>query len=88
MNCGFCVEVNANGSQAMAIQLDNYEDHQLQYNSIHALADLYHVDESRLRKLYESKMKELSGGAKITSFLPVLAERYIKDILRVTVDSL
>jgi hypothetical protein len=74
--------VGGKGIEPMASQFDNDEDRRLHFNTIHALSELYDVDEARLREIYESKLEELSLSAKITSFLPVLAERHIKNILR------
>lgn len=66
----------------MSIQSgDGDENHQLHSDMIHALSERYHVDESTIRELYESKLEELSFQATITSFLPVLIERHLKDSL-------
>jgi hypothetical protein len=71
----------------MPIQLDNNADHQLHFDAIHALSERYHVDESKIREMYESKLEELSFNATITSFLPVLIERHVKNILLYTTDA-
>ena len=55
----------------MSIQLDNGTDRQHLSEMIHALSERYHVDESTIREIYESKLEELSFNASITSFLPV-----------------
>lgn len=71
----------------MSIQLDNGTDRQHLSEMIHALSERYHVDESTIREIYESKLEELSFNASITSFLPVLIERHVKNKLQVTNDS-
>jgi len=65
----------------MTIQLHNDAEHQLHFDAIHALSKRYQVDESEIRKLYESKLEELSFNATIKSFLPVLIERHVKNQL-------
>lgn len=72
----------------MSIQSKGGEDnHQLDYETIHALSERYHVDESTIRELYESKLEELSFHATITSFLPVLIERHLRDSLQYADDA-
>lgn len=66
----------------MSIQSDNNSADRVDPSeTIHALSERYHVDESTVRKMYESKFEELSFHATITSFLPVLIERHVKDLL-------
>ena len=65
----------------MSIQLDNGTDRQHLSEMIHALSERYHVDESTIREIYESKLEELSFNATIKSFLPVLIERHVKNQL-------
>ena len=71
----------------MSIQLDNGENNQHLSEMIHALSERYHVDESTIREIYESKLEELSFNASITSFLPVLIKRHVKNKLQDTHDS-
>ncbi len=65
----------------MSIQANDGEDRQLHSDTIHALSERYQVDESTIRELYENKLEELRFQATITSFLPVLIERYVKNRL-------
>lgn len=72
----------------MSIQSSEGEDnHQLSSDTIHALSERYHVDESTIRELYENKLEELSFHATITSFLPVLIERHLRESLQYTDDA-
>ena len=66
----------------MSIQLDNGIDNQFHADTIHTLSERYQVDESAIREMYESKLEELSFHATITSFLPVLIERHVKNVLQ------
>lgn len=68
----------------MNIQPAAEDDQQLHSGVIHSLSERYHVDESEIRKMYESKLEELSFNATITSFLPVLIERHVKSILQLS----
>jgi hypothetical protein len=70
----------------MSIQFDNDENRQDHAEMIHALSERYHVDESTIRELYESKLAELRFNASITAFLPVLIERYVKTRIHITRD--
>lgn len=70
----------------MSSQFHTGEDRQLHSDAIHALSERYHVDESTIREMYESKLEELRFHATITSFLPVLIERHVKNILHYTHD--
>lgn len=65
----------------MAIQYDNEEEQKLHFSAIHALADHYHIDESTIREIYESKLEELKYSARVKSYLSVLAERHVKNFL-------
>jgi len=71
----------------MSIQTDKGEDPQLHSDTIHALSERYQVDESTIRELYENKLEELRFHATITSFLPVLIERHVKNRLLTPHDS-
>lgn len=71
----------------MSIQSNNGDDRQLHSDVIHALSERYHVDESTIREIYENKLEELKFSATITSFLPVLIERYVKNRLQFTHDA-
>lgn len=71
----------------MSIQTNNGDDRQLHSDTIHALSERYHVDESTIREMYESKLEELRFQATITSFLPVLIERHVKNLLQVSPDT-
>lgn len=62
----------------MNVQAANGVKDQLHAYAIHSISERYHVDESAIRELYERRLKELSVNATITSFLPVLVERYVK----------
>jgi len=66
----------------MSIQAKNEDDPQLHSETIHALSERYHVDESTIREIYENKLAELRYQATITSFLPVLIERHVKNQLQ------
>jgi len=66
----------------MSIQAKNEDDPQLHSETIHALSERYHVDESTIREIYENKLAELRYQATITSFLPVLIERHVKKQLQ------
>jgi hypothetical protein len=68
----------------MSHQFHNGEDRELHSDTIHALSERYHVDESTIREIYESKLQELRYHATITSFLPVLIERHVKNMLHYT----
>lgn len=68
----------------MSIQAKREEDYQLHSDTIHALSERYHVDESTIREIYENKLAELRFQATITSFLPVLIERHVKSQLHFT----
>lgn len=68
----------------MSIQAKYNDDNQLHSDTIHALSERYHVDESTIREIYESKLAELRFQATVTSFLPVLIERYVKSQLQFT----
>jgi hypothetical protein len=70
----------------MSNQFHNGEDRELHSDAIHALSERYHVDESTIREMYESKLEELRYHATITSFLPVLIERHVKNLLQYTPD--
>jgi len=63
----------------MSIQSKNGDERQLHTETIHALSERYHVDESTIRELYENKLMELRFQATITSFLPVLIERHVRN---------
>jgi len=65
----------------MAIQYDNDQERKLHFNVIHSLADQYHLDESTIREIYESKLEKLMYGARIKIYLSVLAMRHVKTIL-------
>jgi hypothetical protein len=65
----------------MSTHFHEGEDRELHAELIHSLSERYHVDESTIRELYKSKLEELSFRATITSFLPVLIERHVKDKL-------
>ena len=74
----------------MSIQTDksiDNTDNQLHSDTIHSLSERYQVDESVIREIYESKLEELSFDATITSFLPVLIERHVKDRLLIPLES-
>lgn len=71
----------------MSIQSDKEVNKQLHTDTIHSLSERYHIDESEIREMYESKLEELSNNATITSFLPVLIERHVKNILLFPHDS-
>ena len=66
----------------MSIQSDNEVNKQLHIDTIHSISERYHVEESAIREMYESKLEELSSKATITSYLPILIERHVKDSLR------
>lgn len=68
----------------MGVQTNHEEDKQLHSDTIQALSQRYHVDESRIREIYENKLAELRFSATITSFLPVLIERHVKSQLLVS----
>lgn len=70
----------------MTIHFDNNVDDQLHSDAIHSLSVRYQVDESAIREIYESKLEELKFNATITSFLPVLIERHVKNKLQFTQD--
>lgn len=72
----------------MSIQSNDSEENlQLHPEMIHALSERYHVDESTIRELYESKLEELRFHATITSFLPVLIERHLRESLQYSDDA-
>lgn len=71
----------------MSIQSNTGEDREPHSDTIHALSERYHVDESTIREMYENKLEELSFRATITSFLPVLIERHVKNVLQDKHDS-
>ena len=87
LNLGGVRSLDIMRNKMMSIQFDSGTDPQLPSEMIHALSERYHVDESMIRELYENKRDELSFNASITSFLPVLIERYVKNRLQVTHDS-
>lgn len=68
----------------MSIQASQKEDDQLHTETIHELSERFHVDEATIREIYENKLAELRYQATITSFLPVLIERYVKSQLQYT----
>jgi hypothetical protein len=65
----------------MAIQYDTDQERKLHFNVIHALADQYHLDESTIREIYESKLEKLMYSARVKTYLSVLAIRYVKTFL-------
>lgn len=75
------MEVGYKEEITMSIQSNDAEDRRLHADTIHALSERYHVDESTVRDMYESKLDELRFHATITSFLPVLIERHVKNKL-------
>ena len=51
-------------------------------NVIQNLAERYDVDEAMVKTLYEVELgKLLKEGVRITSFLPVLCARHVKEML-------
>lgn len=71
----------------MSIQSNDGEERQVHADTIHALSERYRVDESTIRDMYKNKLEELSFHATITSFLPVLIERHVKNRLLSAHDS-
>ena len=65
----------------MAIQYDTDEERRLHANVIHSLADQYHLDETMIRDIYESKLESLMNRARIKTYLSVLTARYVKSML-------
>ena len=65
----------------MAIQYDSDEERKLHFSAIHTIADRYHIDESTIREIYESELEKLKYNARVKSYLSVLAERHVKNIL-------
>jgi aspartate 1-decarboxylase len=65
----------------MPIQYDTDEERKLHLNVIHSLADQYHLDEAMIREIYESKLEGLMNGARVKTYLSVLAARYVKSML-------
>ena len=62
----------------MAIQYDTDEERKLHLRTIHSIADQYHLDEAMIRDLYESKLEGLMNGARVKTYLSVLAARHVK----------
>ena len=65
----------------MPIQYQTDEERKLHLSIIHSLADHYHLDEAMIRELYESKLQSLMNDARVKTYLSVLTERYIKNLL-------
>ena len=65
----------------MAIQYDTDEERKLHLRTIHSIADQYHLDEAMIRDLYESKLEGLMNGARVKTYLSVLAARHVKSTL-------
>ena len=65
----------------MAMQYDTDEERKLHSNVIHSLADQYHLDEAKIREIYESKLESLMDRARIRIYLSVLTARYVKSFL-------
>jgi len=65
----------------MAIQYDTDEEQKLHFNVIHELAGQYHLDESMIREIYESKLEKLMYSARVKTYLSVLAVRHVKNYL-------
>jgi len=65
----------------MTIQYDTDEERRLHANVIHSLADQYHLDETMIRDIYESKLESLMNRARVKTYLSVLAARYVKSML-------
>lgn len=65
----------------MAIHYDTEEERRLHGNVIHSLADRYHLDETVIREIYESRLESLMGAARVKIYLSVLTARYVKSYL-------
>lgn len=65
----------------MAIQYDTDAERKLHFSAIHALADQYDLDESTVREIYESELEKLKYGARVKTYLSVLAVRHVKNFL-------
>jgi len=65
----------------MTIQYDTDEERRLHANVIHSLADQYHLDETMIRDIYESKLESLMSRARVKTYLSVLTARYVKSML-------
>jgi hypothetical protein len=68
----------------MAVQYDNDEERKLHFGAIHTLADQYHLDESRIREIYESELEKLMDSARVKTYLSVLTIRLVKNQLHDT----
>ena len=65
----------------MTIRYDTDEERKLHSNVIHSLADQYHLDETMIRELYESRLESLMNRARVKTYLSVLTARYVKSML-------
>ena len=65
----------------MAVSYDTDEERRLHLSVIHALADRYRLDEATIREIYEAKLEDLMGGARIRTYLSVLTERRVREHL-------
>lgn len=48
---------------------------------IESLAMQYQLDEHHIRRLYEQELSKLMSDSRVTSFLPVLCSRHVKERL-------
>ncbi len=65
----------------MSIQYPTDKERKLHGSVIHSLADHYHLDERMIREVYESELESLMDGARVRSYLPLLAERHVRNLL-------
>jgi hypothetical protein len=63
----------------MSSQVGIHTEHQA---AIAALADELHVPMCEVSKIYSERLDQLASSARIRSFLPVLAMRHTRSILR------
>lgn len=68
----------------MTIRYDSEDERKLHSSAIHSLADHFAVDESAVRDIYERKLEELMGHARVKTYLSVLAARHVKSHLNET----
>ena len=66
----------------MAIQYKSNEERKLHANVIHSLADQYQIDASEIREVYERKLEQLAGNARVKSYLSLLAVRHVKSYMQ------
>lgn len=65
----------------MTIQYDSEEERKRHVGAIHALADQYHLNESKIREIYESELEKLMDSARVKTYLSVLTVRQVKNQL-------